>query len=58
MEAEYMAICQAAKQSQWLAQLLRDMGYSEYVSSNQFKLTVREEQSFVISSPVKLFGDN
>jgi hypothetical protein len=38
--------------------MLRDMGYSEYVSSNQFKPTVREEQSFVISSPVKLFGDN
>ncbi|OBW64777.1 MAG: Nucleotide-diphospho-sugar transferase [Aureobasidium pullulans] len=58
MEAEYMAMCQAAKQSQWLAQLLRDMGYGKYIGCNQYQPTVREEQSFVIRSPVKLFGDN
>ena len=58
MEAEYMAMCQAAKQSQWLAQLLRDMGYGKYIGCNQYQPTVKEEQSFVIGSPVKLFGDN
>ncbi|MGN7093129.1 Ty1/Copia family ribonuclease HI, partial [Bacillus safensis] len=58
MEAEYMAMCQAAKQSQWLAQLLREMGYGKYIGCNQYQPTVKEEQSFVIGSPVKLFGDN
>ena len=33
-EAEYVAMSTTAKQGQWVAQILRDMGYSGYVASN------------------------
>ena len=43
-EAEYIAMSSTAKQGQWLAQLLRDMGFPEYVAMN--------------GTTVQTFGDN
>lgn len=33
-EAEYVSMAVTAKQGQWIAQILRDMGYPEYVAPN------------------------
>lgn len=33
-ESEYIAMSTTAKQGQWIAQILRDIGYPEYVSKN------------------------
>lgn len=43
-EAEYIAMSSTAKQGQWLAQLLRDMGFSDYIAKNGIT--------------VQTFGDN
>ena len=62
MEAEYMAICTCAKQSQWLAHILRDIGMHHLIGSNPFKPIVKEDQKFELGSPtrglVSLKGDN
>lgn len=62
MEAEYMGMCACAKQSQWLAQILRDMGMHHLVGQNPFKPVVKEKMGFMIGSPttgcVNLKGDN
>jgi hypothetical protein len=62
MEAEYMAMCQCAKQSQWLAQVLRDMGMHHLIGSNPTKPVLKESMKFALGSPigasVALRGDN
>jgi hypothetical protein len=62
MEAEYMGVCACAKQSQWLAQILRDMEMHHLVGKNLFKPVVKEKMGFMIGSPttgcVNLKGDN
>jgi len=57
-EAEYMAMCSCAKQSQWLAQILRDMGMHHLIGENSSKPLVKESLQHMESSPVKLHGDN
>lgn len=61
MEAEYMAMHSCAKQSQWLAHVLRDMGFSEAIGMNCHKPTIMEHDKFKDKSPihtVSLKGDN
>jgi hypothetical protein len=58
MDAEYMAMCACAKQSQWLALVLRDMGHDHLIGSNPFQPKINEEMRFAIGSPVLLKGDN
>jgi hypothetical protein len=58
MEAEYMAMSACAKQSQFLAQILRDMGMHHWVGSSSWKPTVNERTDFQDVSPVQLKGDN
>ena len=43
-EAEYVAMSMTAKQGQWVSQILRDMGYPEYIAEN--------------GQTVKTYGDN
>jgi hypothetical protein len=40
-ESEYIAMSSIAKQSQWIAQILRDMGYSSYIGSNPMTVDIR-----------------
>ena len=58
MDAEYMAMCAASKQSQWLALVLREMGAADLIGQHEFKPTVREKTKFMIGSPVLIRGDN
>ena len=58
IDAEYMAMCEASKQSQWLSLVLREMGAPELIGDHKFKPTVKEKTKFMISSPVLLQGDN
>lgn len=58
MDAEYMAMCSAAKQSQWIALAMRDMGATRYIGGHQFKPLVKEKTKFMIGSPVLIRGDN
>jgi hypothetical protein len=61
MEAEYMGMCACAKQSQWLAQILRDMDMSHLIGPNPYQPTVKEDMRYILSSPtapVALKGDN
>jgi hypothetical protein len=58
MDAEYMAMCAASKQSQWLALVLREMGAADLVGQHDFKPTVKEKTKFMIGSPVLIRGDN
>jgi hypothetical protein len=60
-EAEYMAMCSCAKQSQWVTQVLRDMGMHHLIGANPAKSTVKEDMRHLMSSPcqpVRLMGDN
>ena len=43
-ESEYMALSENAKQGQWLAQILRDLGYAKFIGED--------------SSLVQMLGDN
>jgi hypothetical protein len=63
MEAEYMAMCACAKQSQWLAQIIRDMGMHHLIGSDHSSPLVKENLKFEASTPMKdkpvtLKGDN
>ncbi len=59
MEAEYMAMCSAAKQSQFLAAVLREMRCPELIGDCPFQPTVKTNRSTVDRlRPVKLMGDN
>jgi hypothetical protein len=58
MEAEYMAMSACAKQSQFLAQILRDMGMHHLIGSSPFKPVVKESVTHQEVSPVRLKGDN
>jgi hypothetical protein len=58
MEAEYMAMSACAKQSQFLAQILRDMGMYHLIGSSPFKPVVKESVAHQEASPVRLRGDN
>ena len=58
METEYMAMSACAKQSQFLAQVLRDMGMHHLVGGNPWKPVVREGIEYEDVSPVQLKGDN
>ena len=40
-EAEYIAMSTTAKQGQWIAQVLRDMGYPQYVAENGMTVETR-----------------
>lgn len=59
MEAEYMAMCSAAKQSQFLAAVLREMNCPEMVGECSFQPTVKAAKDTVEElRPVKMKGDN
>ena len=61
MEAEYMAMCLYTKQSQYLAQVLRDIGMTYLIGLTPSKPRIKEKQEFLIRSPistVSLRGDN
>jgi len=40
-ESEYIAMSSIVKQSQWIAQVLRDMGYSRYIGPNPLTVDIR-----------------
>lgn len=48
-EAEYMAMCTTAKQGQWMAQVLRDMGYPEYIAPNGTTVDMRGDNQGAIA---------
>lgn len=42
-EAEYTAISKGAKQAMWLAQLLRDLGFPQYLGDNPHCVSLKED---------------
>jgi hypothetical protein len=48
-EAEYIAMSSTAKQGQWVAQILRDMGYGGYVASNHQTVDTRGDNQGAIA---------
>ena len=63
-EAEYMALSGCAKQSQWLAQILRDMRMHHLIGQSSLQPEIKERLSFARCSPgsnssaIQLYGDN
>ena len=63
-EAEYMALSGCAKQSQWLAQILRDMRMHHLIGQDARQPEIKERLCFAKCSPgtkedrVQLYGDN
>jgi hypothetical protein len=57
-EAEYIAMSTAAKESQWLAHMLRDMGFAKYIGQTPYCATVRQDDKHRPDIPVQLRGDN
>ena len=53
-----MAMSACAKQSQFLAQVLRDMGMHHLIGPSPFKPVVKESVTYQETSPVQLKGDN
>jgi dihydroxyacetone kinase DhaKLM complex PTS-EIIA-like component DhaM len=53
-----MAMCVAAKQSQWIALTLRDMGSAHLIGQSTFQLTLKQKMKYMIASPVLIKGDN
>ena len=53
-----MAMSACAKQSQFLAQILRDMGMHHLIGRSPFKPTIKQGLEHQDSSPVCLKGDN
>ncbi|KAI0992696.1 hypothetical protein K3495_g15489 [Podosphaera aphanis] len=47
-EAEYTAMAVTAKQGQWIAQILRDMGYPQYVAKNAITVQTRGDNQGAI----------
>ncbi|KAI0995269.1 hypothetical protein K3495_g12913 [Podosphaera aphanis] len=47
-EAEYTAMAVTAKQGQWIAQVLRDMGYPQYVAKNAITVQTRGDNQGAI----------
>lgn len=61
MQAEYMAMCSCAKQSQWIAQILRDMGMHHFIGPNPYQPAIKEDMKHLLGSPaapISLKGDN
>lgn len=48
-EAEYIAMATTAKQGQWVAQILRDMGYPEYVAANGMTVETKGDNQGAIA---------
>jgi hypothetical protein len=48
-EAEYVAMCFTAKQGQWISQVLRDMGYGNYVAPNHQTVDTRGDNQGAIA---------
>jgi Reverse transcriptase (RNA-dependent DNA polymerase)/gag-polypeptide of LTR copia-type len=53
-ESEYLSMSMTAKMSQWIAQVLRDMGYPEYIGRSPAQVDIRGRE---IAS-VDIRGDN
>lgn len=47
-EAEYIAMATTAKQGQWIAQVLRDMGYPQYIARNAMTVQTRGDNQGAI----------
>jgi hypothetical protein len=48
-ESEYLAMSMTAKMSQWIAQVLRDMGYSSYIGDSQTRVDIRADNQGAIA---------
>ncbi|KAI1005401.1 hypothetical protein K3495_g2814 [Podosphaera aphanis] len=48
-EAEYVAMSVTAEQDQWISQILRDMGYPNYVAKNGFTIETRADNQGAIA---------
>ena len=49
IESEYLEMSMTAKMSQWIAQVLRDMGYSSYIGDSQIRVDIRADNQRVIT---------
>lgn len=47
-EAEYMVMAITAKQGQWIAQVLRDMGYPQYMAKNAITVQTKGDNQGAI----------
>ena len=48
-ESEYLAMSMTAKMSQWIAQVLRDIGYSSYIGDSQTRVDIRADNQRAIT---------
>ena len=53
-ESEYISMSITAKMSQWIAQVLRDMGYASYIGPSLTKVNIRGREII----KVNIRGDN
>lgn len=47
-EAEYIAMAVTSKQGQWIAQVIRDMGYPQYIAKNAMTVQTRGDNQGAI----------
>ena len=57
-EAEYMALSICAKEGLWTSQLLRDLGFTEFIGDHLKRVTIIEDEVHKSASPTQIKGDN
>ena len=57
-EAEYIVLSICAKEGLWTSQLLRDLGFIEFISDHLKRVTIIEDEVYKSASPTQIKGDN
>ena len=57
-EAEYIALSIYAKEGLWTSQLLRDLGFTEFIGDYLKRVTIIEDEVHKSASPTQIKGDN
>ena len=57
-EAEYMALSICAKEGLWISQLLRDLGFTMFISDSLKQVNIIEDKAYKSASPTQIKGDN
>ena len=57
-KAEYIALSICAKKGLWTSQLLRDLGFTEFIGDHLKRVTIIEDEVYKSASPTQIKGDN
>ena len=57
-EAEYIVLSICAKEGLWTSQLLKDLGFIEFISDYLKRVTIIKDEVYKSASPTQIKGDN